>query len=233
MSVISMFRKEALRQQYKTQEFGHSVIKQPNIINKAIMILMIIMLTTIIASQFITITTKQSYLLKVSAENYQPLVLANTVVINQQLVKNGTEVKKNQPLANISIISQTKEKNKEQYLTDPNAGIYFHSQINSTIVSAYQPISYLLKNNLTNDFIFWLTEKPKRTINVGDLVKIQFNQHIINGKVSMIFGEYIDKKGIKLSIKFANNHYLTLLSPQSQPKLLLQKQPKTLIQLLK
>jgi len=228
-----MFRKEALRQQYKSQEFGHSVIKQPNIINKAIMILMVIMLITIIAAQFITITAKQSYLLKISAENYQPLVLANTVVINQQLVKDGAEVNKNQPLANISIISSSKKKNKEQFLTAPYSGVYFHSQINSTIIQAYQPISYLLKNNLTNDVTFWLTEKLKRAINVGDLVRIQFNQTVINGKISMIFGEYIDKKGLKLSIKFSNNQYLTLLSPQSQPKLLLQNQPKTLIQLLK
>jgi len=233
MSVISMFRKEALRQQYKTLEFGHSVIKQPSIINKAIIILMVIILTTIIAAQFITVTTKQSYSLKTSAENYQPLVLADTVVINQQLVKNGTEVSKSQPLANISIINTLKEKNKKEYLTAPNAGIYFYSQINSTIIPAYHPISYLLKNNLTNDFTFWLTEKPKKTINVGDLVKIQFNQKIVNGKVSMIFGEYIANKGIKLSIKFASDQYLALLSPQSHPRLLLQKQPQTLIQLLK
>ncbi len=238
MSVINMFRKEALRQQYKSQEFGHSVIKQPEIINKAIILLCVILIVAFISIQFITLTTNQSYQLNSSAENYQPLVMSQAVVINEQLVNSGSLVNKNQPLVNIMVIGtlikkEGKQYNKQQYLTASNEGYYFHSSLNSTIAPAYQPIGYLLKKNIENDYIFWLTERPKNEIEAGDMVEIRFNQKILKGRISMLFGEYIKNKGLKISIKFNDAQYLSLLSPESAPKLLLKKQPKSIVQLLK
>jgi hypothetical protein len=239
MSVINMFRKEALRHQYKSQEFGHSVIKQPEIINKAIILLCVILLVIFISVQFITLTTNQSYQLNSSAENYQPLVMSQAIVINEQLINSGSLVNKNQPLVNITVIDtlinndDDEQRNKHQYLTASKAGYYFHSSLNTTITPAYQPIGYLLKNNVENDYIFWLTERPKKEVGAGDLVEIKFNQKTLKGKVSMVFGEYIKNKGVKISIKLNDGQYLSLLSPQSTPKLLLKKQPKSIMQLLK
>ena len=238
MSVINMFRKEALRQQYKNQEFGHSVIKQPTIINQAIVFLCIVMLIAFIGIQFITLATNQTYQLTTSVENYQPLVVSQAVVVNEQLVKDGIMVKKNQPLVSISRInSANKNDNKlhqsSHYLSATKAGYYFHSQVNKSVIPAYQPIGYLLKNNADNEFVFWLHDKPKGEVNVGDTVEIAFNSQTLHGKVSMIFGEYIVDEGIKIAIKLGDDRYLSLLSPQSTPQLLLKKQPKSIVQLLK
>jgi len=231
MSVINMFRKEALRQQYKSQEFGHSVIKQPDIINKAIIFLCIIMLIAFIGIQFITLATNQTYQLTISVENYQPLVVSQAVVINKQLVKDGVMVNKNQPLVNISIIDTASKNN--QYLSAENNGYYFHSQVNQSVIPAFQPIGYLLKNNADNEYIFWLRDKLKNEVTVGDFVEIRLNSQAVHGKISMIFGEYLINEGIRIAIKLDDSQYLSLLSPQSKAKLLLKKQPKSIMQLLK
>ncbi|MBL4941336.1 MAG: hypothetical protein JKY81_06675 [Colwellia sp.] len=238
MSVINMFRKEALRQQYKNQEYGHSVIKQPAIINKSIIFLCIILLIAFISIQFISLTTNQSYQLNSSAENYFPLVISQAVVVNEQLVKNGTMVNKNQPLVSISHISSTGKSDNQQYqnpqyLSATNTGYYFHAQVNQSVIPAYQPVGYLLKNNDDNEFVFWLRDRPKKEVKVGNTVEIILNSQKLQGRVSMIFGEYIVGEGIRIAIKLENAQYLALLSPQSSPKLLLVKQPKNIMQLLK
>ncbi len=238
MSVINLFRKEALRQQYKSQEFGHSVIKQPEVINKAIILLCAIMLVAFISIQFISLVTNQTYQLTASVENYQPLVISQAVVINEQLVKDGAMVSKNQPLVSIRNIGAANQDDNEihlrnQYLTAVQAGYYFHPQVNKSVLPAYQPIGYLLKNNADNEFVFWLRDKPKNEIKVGDLVEITLNRQALHGRVSMIFGEYVADKGVRIAIKLEDAKHLSLLSPQSRPKLLLKKQPKSITQLLK
>mgnify|MGYP000748625966 CR=1 FL=1 len=238
MSVINMFRKEALRQQYKSQEYGHSVIKQPDIINKAIVLLCVIMLIAFIGIQFVTLATNQTNQLTSSIENYQPLVLSQAVVVNEQLVKDGVMVNKNQPLVSISRInSASKSDNRQyqspQYLSAAKAGYYFHPQVNKNVIPAYQPIGYLLKNNADNEFVFWLRDKLKKKVNVGDFVEITLNSQVLHGKISMIFGEYVDGEGIRIAIKLDDDQYLSLLSPQSRPTLLLKKQPQSIVQLLK
>lgn len=237
MSVINMFRKEALRQQYKNQEYGHSVIKQPDIINKAIILLCAIMFVAFIGIQFITLVTNQTYQLATSVENYQPLVVSQAVVINEQLVKDGAMVSKNQPLVSIRNIGTANQGDNEihisnQYLTAVQAGYYFHPQVNQSVIPAYQAIGHILKNNADNEFVFWLRDKPKNEIKVGDLVEITLNSQVIHGKISMIFGEYVADEGIRIAIKLDDDQYLSLLSPQSPLQLLLKKQPKSIVQLL-
>ena len=230
MSVISMFRKEALRNQYKSQEFGQSVIKQPDIINKAILTLTLIVLVGFIAMHFITLITKQTYDLTISAENYQPLVMPKAVVIGEQLITNGTKVAKHQRLARISIIDK-EQKNDEHYLRASRDGYYFQSQTDSNIIPAYQPIGYLLKNIKQNDFSFWLQKKPASPVKIGESVTITIDEQTITGRISMVVGSFIKKRGLKISIKLDNNQHLSLLTPQAQAQVTLSKQPKTISQL--
>ena len=232
MAVINMFRKEALRNQYKSQEFGHSVIKQPGVINKSIATLAIIVLAGFIAMQFITLVTKQTYRLNISAENYHPLVMSQAVVINEQLTAGGTLVNKNQPLARLTIIDEITPSNKSQMLTAARTGIYFQSQTDSTIIPAYQPIGYLLKNTGQNDFSFWLQKKPVSPVKVGETVSLLLDEQTITGRISMVIGSFIEGRGQKISIKLDNSMHLSLLVPEAQIRILLSKQPKTIKQLL-
>ena len=233
MSVINMFRKEALRHQYKSQEFGQSVIKQPSIISNAIISLCVIMLIGVIAVQFVTLTTNHAYSIKISAENYQPLVMSKAVVIDKQQVNEGQKVNKNQTLANLSIITDVDQSKQTHYLKAPSLGYYFKSTTDSTIIPAFEPIGYLLKNSPSNDFSFWLQENPKSPVKAGELVTLMLNEKTITARIATIVGVFVEGRGQKISLRLDNNSFLSLLSPNAKLKILLTQQPKTLTQLLR
>lgn len=232
MSIINMFRKEALRHQYRSQEFGHSVIKQPSIINKSILGLCITIIVSVFAIQFVTLSTSHTYDIVLGADNYYPLVMSKAVVLSKQLVPEGTLVSKNQPLANINIISDLKKVDKHQYLRAARTGIYFQSQEDSSIIPAYHAIGYLLDISSSDDFSFWLQEEPRKPISVGQSVTIIINDQSVEGRISMIVGSFIDGKGQKILVKFTSTRHLSLLSPASSLKIMLNAQPKTIAQLL-
>ncbi len=233
MSIINMFRKEALRHQYRSQEFGHSVIKQPSIINKSIVGLCITILAFMFAIQFMTLSTSHTYDVELSADNYFPLVMPEAVVISQQLVNEGTLVSKGQPLANINIINKQEPAGEHQYLRATKAGIYFQSQADSTIIPAYKAIGYLLDSSMSDDFSLWLQQKPRRPVQIGQSISIIINDKPIEGRVSMIVGPFVVGKGQKILVTFTSSQHLSQLSPAASFKIILNKQPATIAQLLR
>lgn len=230
MSVINMFRKEALRHQYKSQEFGHSVIKQPNIINKSIWALCFTMLISVIMMQYITLTSTQDFNIEIAVDNFQPLVLPAPSIITKQLVKEGEQVDKNQSIYLLSNINEIKP--KQYYLRSPSSGLFFHLNTDSNISSPYKPIGFILKNNSNNEFSFWLKDKPKKNILVGDKVTISIDEKKLEGKVSMLLGNFTNKNGKKIYIKLNNIREISALSPKANMYLSLTQQPKSIAQLL-
>ena len=230
MSVINMFRKEALRHQYKSQEFGHSVIKQPSIINQAIWGLCFTILVLIISTKFITLTSTQSFNVRIAVDNYHPLVVPSSSIIKQLLVNETEQVDKNQPIYLLSNINENEP--KQYYLRSPLPGLFFHLNTDSNISAPYQAIGFILKNQSNNEFSFWLKDKPKKSILVGDQVTLTIDDKEIEGKISMMLGSFTNKKGKKVYIKLNHSRDLSLLSPQAEMRLSLQQQPKSIAQLL-
>lgn len=230
MSVINMFRKEALRHQYKTQEFGHSVIKQPSIINQAIWVLCFVILIIVIFIKFITLTSTQSFNLSIAVDNYLPLVTPSPSIIKEQLVNETEQVDRNQSIYLLSNINETQP--KQYYLRAPSSGLFFHLNTDSNISSPYKPIGFILKNNSNNEFSFWLKDKPKKAILVGDQVKVTIGEKKLEGKISMMLGNFTNQKGKKIFIKFKNSRDLSSLSPKAEMQLSLKQQPKSIAQLL-
>ena len=102
MSIVNMFRKEALRNQYKSSDIGKSLIKQPKIINNSISALIAIFVFSFLVINVLTLSTKRSLDAKVSSEHYTPLIYNEVVVINKHFAIDGESVKKNQQLLTIS-----------------------------------------------------------------------------------------------------------------------------------
>lgn len=233
MSIINMFRKEALRHQYRSQEFGNSVIKQPSVINKSILGLCMTIIASVFAIQFMTLSTSQTYNVVLGADNYSPLVMSEAVVISQQLATEGTLVSKGQPLANINIINEQEQAGEHQYLRATKAGIYFQSQADSTIIPAYQAIGYLLDSSTSDDFSLWLQQEPRKPAMVGQSVNIIINDKSIKGRISMIVGSFVAGRGQKILVTFTSSQHLSLLSPASNLKIMFNEQPATIAQLLR
>ena len=191
------------------------------------------LLVGIIAIQFVQLTTKHAYSINISEENYQPIVMSKAIVIIKQLIDDGAKVKKNQPVVHIRFIQDNGDASPTQHMMASANGVYFHSQVDSPIIKPYQPIGYLLKYNLQTDYLFWLTEQPNKPVKVGSLVILMIENREIKGRVSTVIGSHIEGKGQKISIKFDNNNSLHLLSPLVSLKVILAKQSKTVVELLR
>jgi hypothetical protein len=94
-----MFRKEALRNQYKSSEIGRSLIKQPSIINQSILLLIALLLFGLFILTTLNFSTNKSIKVKVSPENYTPIIYNEVTIINNHYAIDGANVKKKPSLA--------------------------------------------------------------------------------------------------------------------------------------
>ena len=102
MSIVSMFRKEALKHQYKSQEFGEAVIQQPSVLNQGILLLLFIALCFTIAIVVIPLATAKGYEVRSHDSNFQPVVLPKDVIVEDFAIYDGAQVTPN------SIIGQVR-----------------------------------------------------------------------------------------------------------------------------
>lgn len=85
MSYQKLFRKEALRHQYKSQEFGESVIQQPLLLDKALLLMAIavcLLMGLVVVYPFVS-TERLS--LEAHESNYFPIVSPTPVVVERHL----------------------------------------------------------------------------------------------------------------------------------------------------
>ncbi|WDD99387.1 hypothetical protein [Thalassomonas actiniarum] len=222
MSVIKRF----------SEQTNQDACKQTSIIGKSILALCFIAFIAAVGIQFITLTPKQDYKVQISIENYQPMMMQEKVVINEQLITQGTQVDKDQAVAKLGIVDLGEQQSESHYLRAEKAGYYFQSPAGSKIIPAHQPIGYLLNNNSSDEYLFWLQEHPKNPLKAGADVTIKLGEQSITGRISMIFGPFTKDKGQKISIRLNEARDLSLMSPGSKLILSVKEHPKTLAQLL-
>ncbi|WDE12168.1 hypothetical protein [Thalassomonas haliotis] len=215
-----------------TQQTNQGAFTQTSIIGKSIVALCCIVLIAAVSIQFITLSPKQNYKVQVSIENYQPMMMQEKVVINEQLITQGAQVNKDQPVAKLDIIELSGQQSESYYLRAQQAGYYFQSPAGSKIIPAHQPIGYLLNNSPSDEYLFWLQEHPKNPLRAGADVTLMLGEQSITGRISMIFGPFTKDKGQKISIRLNKARDLSFMSPGSKLTLSVKEHPKTIAQLL-
>jgi hypothetical protein len=231
MSIVNMFRKEALRNQYKSSEIGKSLIKQPRIINQSILLLIAVLLFSFFIITILTFSTNKSIKIKVAPENYIPLIYNEVIIINKHHVIDGESVKKNQALLSTSKLSSNSEL-KSDLIRSPSNGFFFHSKIENNIAKPYEPLGYLLNSSSENELSFWIYSNENTNIKVNDKIKLIVNREVINGIITMIIGRKSHKKEQKIYLKLESNDYAQL-SPTADIEILLTQQSEKVINLIK
>lgn len=231
MSIINMFRKEALRNQYKSSDIGKSVIKQPTIINNSISALIAIFVFSFLVINFLTLSTKRSLDAKISPEHYTPLIYNEVVVINKHFAIDGESVKKNQQLLTISKFDGNSKLEKE-VIRSPSDGLFFHSLIEKNIIQPFEPLGYLLSTSSENELSFWVSSNENMSINVNDHVTLIVSNDEFKGVVTMVIGSNKNNKEQKIHLKLETNNY-SKLSPNADIKILLTQQSEKALNLIK
>lgn len=231
MSIVNMFRKEALRNQYKSSDIGKSLIKQPKIINNSISALIAIFIFSFLIINLLTFSTKRSLNAKVSPEHYTPLIYNEVVIIKKSHAIHGESVKKNQPLLSISKFD-SKSEMKKDIIRSPADGFFFHSFIDKNIIKPFEPLGYLLSPSSENELSFWISSDKNMSIHVKDKITLIVNNDELKGIVTMVIGSNKNNKEQKIHLRLEANNY-SKLSPTADIKILLTRQSEKVLNLIK
>tara|TARA_B100001059_G_scaffold236417_1_gene286795 strand:- start:7321 stop:8016 length:696 start_codon:yes stop_codon:yes gene_type:complete len=231
MSIVNMFRKEALRNQYKSSDIGRSLIKQPKVINNSISALIAIFIFSFLIINFVTFSTKKSHDAKVSPEHYTPLIYNEVVIINKSHATHGEMVKKNQPLLSISKFD-SQNVMKKDIIRSPADGFFFHSFADKNIIKPFEPLGYLLSPAAENELSFWVSSNNNMSIHVNDQVTLIVNNDELKGIVTMVIGSNKINKEQKVHLRLEANNY-SKLSPTADIKILLTRQSEKVLNLIK
>ena len=92
MSYLKLYRKEALKHQYKSQEFGEAIVQQPQSVSHGILLLAFCLVLLGLAVLIVPLATSVSYPVRSHESNFQPIVFPYPVVVDEFRVFDGTEV---------------------------------------------------------------------------------------------------------------------------------------------
>lgn len=220
MSATNIPQRSAHRSQYSPNQNTDQMVK----VRRVLFAVPAILLFTLIFLLINTYISKQNNQIKISADNYHPLVISQPAKITKQLLPAGEKALKNQPLLSLEVqYEQTKSATIS--LNAPESGYFFHAKSNNSVINAYQPLGYVLKKSDANEFSFLIKNKPNNMGSIGDQVQITIDEKIIFGKVSMVIGSFSKQEWQKIFIKFNNEQYLSLLSPDAEMTLELVQEP--------
>lgn len=212
MSYFKLFRKEALRQQYKSQEFGESVIEQPAILNKALLSLVIaLVLFVLLAASFPFIST-QRYNVEVHDSNYLPLVSPVPVVVEKHLQADASLINTNQPVSQIRLFQNDSRIEVMDVIRSVDSGYFFSLVAEGSTVPAFQPIAKVLRKNDEHIYFFWLTDAGGNNITPGKTVKLQSGSFKVQGYIQSVAGPYLENR-LNVGIRLVSPFEAAILNP--------------------
>ncbi len=182
MSQFKLFRQEALKNQYKSAEFGESVISQPDWFPTWFGWLLLLVVCTLGVAFIVPLHVQQQVRLTLLHSHFLPLVSADPVVVEQHLVMAGTMVDVGQPVAQLRRLTSAQPEGQMFRLMSASRGEYFpEAEIGSTL-PALQPVGRILRSETASDFQFSLSEHLDQ-LRVGQRVELSFGSQRLHGHV--------------------------------------------------
>lgn len=212
MSYLKLFRKEALKHQYKSQEFGDSVIEQPLALNRSLLILVVTLgLFFALVASYPLVST-QTYSLTVHDSNYLPLVSPVPLTLDRHLLVDGSEVNAKQAVSQVRIFKSDSRVEEIDVLLSPETGYYFAGATAGTSVPAFQPLAKILRHNPENIYFFWLIESNPQRFKPGQTIVLQTGTKRATGIIHSIIGPYQSNR-LNIGIRLVSPYDLAILTP--------------------
>src|SRR5690606_12297364 len=101
MSYLKLFRKEALRQQYRSQEFGDSVIQQPLLLDKALWIMLAAVCLLLGLAVVYPFVSTERLSLAAHESNYFPILSPVPIVVERHLHPDGSRINREQIITQV------------------------------------------------------------------------------------------------------------------------------------
>ena len=231
MSVVNMFRKEALKQQYKSQEFGQAVVEHPILISRGILALVIFLAILAIAIQALPVYTSKAYALRPHEANFSPVVFPHAAVVEKHFVVDGAEVTPNTLISQLRFFPREQEEQKHQSLYSMSTGTFFSISVEGTVVDALQPIAKVLHHPKSDQFHFWLEDNKPMQINRKQSVTLVSGGETVTGQIVALYNSADER--IKVTIQLTHPYNKSVLNPNAPLHLILKHKRRNILQLIR
>ena len=218
MSYLKLFRKEALKYQYKSHEFGESVIEQPGLLDRALIVLVAVLVLFGLLVLSYPMITSQQYPLTVHDSNFYPLVTPYPVVLEKHLVRDGVAIGMQQSVSKVRFFHPDSREELSRLLRSQQDGYYFGIAAEGSTVEAYQPVAKVLQTAKANIFYFELSSNRELEITTGQKVMIKASNLVATGVIDSMLGPFQGQR-FNLGIKLLPPYDVNLLNPSVSAEL--------------
>ncbi|MDF3125398.1 hypothetical protein [Rheinheimera sp. 1928-s] len=205
MSYLKLFRKEALRHQYQTQEFGKSVIQQSHMLDKSIVIMFIAFGLLIFFALVFPFVSREQLNLEAHESNYFPIVSPVPVVVERHLNMDGSRINREQVIVQVRSFDSKSQLEQVDLLKSSESGTYFAMVNSGSTALAFQTIAKVLRINDDHLFFFSLTGTKPNQIQPGQVVNLRAGSLWARGKVHSVIGPFQQGRinvGIQLQLPY-------------------------------
>lgn len=218
MSYLKLFRKEALRQQYKSQEFGDSVIQQPLLLDKALLVMIIAVFFMLFLAIIYPFVSTERLNLAAHESNYFPIVSPVPIVVERHLHPDGSRINREQVITQVRTFDVTSRIEQIDLISSNETGVYFSMLNAGTTAQAFQAFAKILRVNNEHLFFFTLSGAKSEQLKPGQLVTLKAGQHQAKGKVHSVVGPF--QKGIlNIGIQLEPAYDVAVLHPSAAVRL--------------
>lgn len=218
MSYLKLFRKEALRKQYKNQQYGESVIQQPLLLDKALLLMLVaitLLLSLAVLYPFISI---ERFSLMAHDSNYVPIISPVPVVVERHLVADGSRVNRKQQVTQVRTFDQTSWQQQVDLIPSTESGWYFSALHAGSTAQPFETIAKVLRHNEDHLFFFSLSDTSAEQLKPGQQVQLSAGQNQAQGRVHSVIGPYQQGR-ITVGIQLEPSYDLSLLHPAAAVRL--------------
>lgn len=186
MSHLKLYRKEALKKQYKSKEFGEAIIEQPEMIDNSILFL-IASVCVLVVLVFVTpVEASKHFVTQHHKSNYFPVVMPQTTLVDKHLVADGTEVSTSTSVAQIRFFNHATQ-GEVQQITAGHAGTYFSIATAGDTTKEYQAIGRILLPSQYHEYSFWIEDEQ---VSANQKVQLEHAGQSMTGTITSVSAKY-------------------------------------------
>lgn len=156
----------------------------------------------------------QSYTIRMSKENYAPVIFPFSSGRIEMRTKDGAVVDKGDKC--VSLTLHYKDQIQDVFVAADLQGQIFYTFTDSGVFNYGEALAYIIAPSETGEIFFWVQDEKNPNIQLGMKVTLSANNQSINGVVSIIFGDYIKNRGQKIGIRLRKDLNIAFLIPHSK-----------------
>lgn len=246
MSNTKLFRQEALKHQFKSQDYGEALVQMPSSIEKSLGLLIVVILISLFVAMVIPVSVSHVFDGKASVANYIPVVSNHPVVIEQHLQAELSQITRTQKVVQVRIPNRGDEDPETVMIKSPTNGVYFPLVSPGQTLSPLTPIARVLIQNQSHHYLLDITTDSQLV--VGSQVKVSSGSQVAQGVLldvkkssfqsassegSRAILEPSSKRNKSLLVKLNPPYSLAMFAPNQPILLEIQSKQSNMLRLLR